>query len=538
MTSMNELELHMRSDGIVPLSLWVGVTGHRTLPFGEVLAAKVDAVLTELRQSLANTPVLMSVVSSLAEGADRLVASRILADPLSKLTAVLPFSPEHFKDDFETGASKDDFDRLLARDPDWRVVSSTGREDAYLQAGFQVVDRCDVLIALWDGEPSRGEGGTADIVDRAVNRKLPVHWISTLAPYRHKVIGGDASSAVLQRLDEYNSGSVEREKLHDGCLRLGIPLLEKGRNAGLKDRHMAPFLEWGLPYYVRAEMLAERYRRWHLHLGDSLFVLGALAVASVAAQALFFSDRPALAWVEVAWLMLILVAFAVGRSQRLHARWLSCRHLAERFRSAMFLAIAGAVGGPERIGKASDERISIIDPAREWPRRAFEGALQSCPPQLRRPGRPELTRFLATAWIQDQIDYHEDRRARHWRGHEWVAFLSAGLFLVTLVVAVVHATSRDVGPHSTLTDALVFLAIGLPTAAGALAAIGAQREFRRNSERSGRVAKDLSAIKNRLEGASDEVRFRAAVTAAKDVMLGENRDWIDAMRYHELELHG
>ena len=37
-----------------------------------------------------------------------------------------------------------------------------------------MVDRCDVLIAVWDGEPARGPGGTAEIVAYALERGRPI----------------------------------------------------------------------------------------------------------------------------------------------------------------------------------------------------------------------------------------------------------------------------------------------------------------------------------------------------------------------------
>ena len=37
----------------------------------------------------------------------------------------------------------------------------SSRDEAYERAGRHVVDRADVLIALWDGQPPRGRGGTA-----------------------------------------------------------------------------------------------------------------------------------------------------------------------------------------------------------------------------------------------------------------------------------------------------------------------------------------------------------------------------------------
>jgi hypothetical protein len=47
-----------------------------------------------------------------------------------------------------------------------------------------MLDRIDVLLALWDGKPARGRGGTAEIVRRAHDLGLPVVWISTVAPFK------------------------------------------------------------------------------------------------------------------------------------------------------------------------------------------------------------------------------------------------------------------------------------------------------------------------------------------------------------------
>jgi hypothetical protein len=40
-------------------------------------------------------------------------------------------------------------------------------EEAYWSAGRRIVDMADVLIAVWDGRPAGGLGGTADVVDYA-----------------------------------------------------------------------------------------------------------------------------------------------------------------------------------------------------------------------------------------------------------------------------------------------------------------------------------------------------------------------------------
>jgi len=35
---------------------------------------------------------------------------------------------------------------------------------AYLAASQYLIDRCDLLVAVWDGSPPTGSGGTADAV--------------------------------------------------------------------------------------------------------------------------------------------------------------------------------------------------------------------------------------------------------------------------------------------------------------------------------------------------------------------------------------
>jgi len=47
-------------------------------------------------------------------------------------------------------------------------------EQAYWAAGQFVVAHSDLLLAVWDGEASRGLGGTADVVRHAHEHGVPV----------------------------------------------------------------------------------------------------------------------------------------------------------------------------------------------------------------------------------------------------------------------------------------------------------------------------------------------------------------------------
>jgi hypothetical protein len=43
-----------------------------------------------------------------------------------------------------------------------------------MDASVQMIEQADELFAVWDGKPARGYGGTADVVDAARKRGLPV----------------------------------------------------------------------------------------------------------------------------------------------------------------------------------------------------------------------------------------------------------------------------------------------------------------------------------------------------------------------------
>lgn len=47
-------------------------------------------------------------------------------------------------------------------------------EDAFLAAGLYIVDHCDLVVAVWNGRPASGRGGTGDIVTYAHRVKRPL----------------------------------------------------------------------------------------------------------------------------------------------------------------------------------------------------------------------------------------------------------------------------------------------------------------------------------------------------------------------------
>lgn len=160
--------------------LGIGVTGHRAFPDADRVTETVDRVLDTIDMTGPAT-----VVSSLAEGADRLVARRALARPGWTLAVVLPLEPLDYLADFADERSRTEFTALLERADDVeQIPPAQSRTEGYRRAGHRVVDRSDALIALWDGEPAAGEGGTGEIVDHARLLDRPLAWVPVVNTVR------------------------------------------------------------------------------------------------------------------------------------------------------------------------------------------------------------------------------------------------------------------------------------------------------------------------------------------------------------------
>jgi hypothetical protein len=154
----------------------IGVTGHRVLSEPEKIGAGVNAALRRIRSTFPNSP--LTVISSLAEGADRLVARRVLSEHEGRLIVALPLPRADYINDFSSAESRLEFLDLLDGAEDViELPPSPTRVGSYAAAGNYVLDHCDVLVAVWDGQPAQGEAGTAAVVASARARGLPLAWI-------------------------------------------------------------------------------------------------------------------------------------------------------------------------------------------------------------------------------------------------------------------------------------------------------------------------------------------------------------------------
>lgn len=145
----------------------IGITGHSNLS-----EDTVPLVAAALRALLTDTPIPIVGVSRLARGADQVFARAVL-DLGGELHVVLPAGDYRARKVKPSNAA--DVDELIGQAATVTTMPfETSDRDAYLAASEHVVATVEAMVAVWDGQPSDGRGGTGDIVATARDRGLPV----------------------------------------------------------------------------------------------------------------------------------------------------------------------------------------------------------------------------------------------------------------------------------------------------------------------------------------------------------------------------
>ena len=149
----------------------VGITGHQKRS-----GIDWEWVKRAVEAEFSSFPTKVRGFSSLAEGADQIFADALLRTG-GELWAVIP-TPDYLKQ-FE-GSAREHFLALLEKASHTIQVEPMGSDgESFFAAGKYVVDSVDVLIAIWDGKPAGGLGGTADVVAYARQNGKAVRHIDT-----------------------------------------------------------------------------------------------------------------------------------------------------------------------------------------------------------------------------------------------------------------------------------------------------------------------------------------------------------------------
>jgi hypothetical protein len=516
------------SAGRVPLRIRVGVTGHRVLPDEPGISARVDEILARVQRmipSTATTSVLYEVVSPLGEGADRIVAERVMRLPSAILEVPLPLARQDYEHDFGSEDSRRRFGALLERADRVWVVGGSDRLDSYRQAGEYVVDSCDLLIAIWDGQPSRGTGGTRDIIESARRREMPVFVIDARPPFDVREERMRGPSGLLQEVDRYNRVNVPATSRGDPG-----PLPSSVEASGEEGRALQRCRAWIELPFRRADAVAERYRVRFLSISRLMFLMSALAILAVAVSIVSRDEEiaRAFAFLEVALMAAALVLWLLAR-RRLHGRWITSRYLAERLRSAVFLSFVGSEDAIEPRPEGAHRGNT-----QEWLTRVFREVWRSRPHVDRSDREIEGVKdLLCRAWVDPQVAYYRRRGRTHATAFGVLTVASAILFAATIVAAVLHASERV---HGTVSNVVVILSIALPAFAGALTGIAGLEQHARHAERFRLMARRLDELRDRLQRAANLERVRDVALRIEAELRTEGDAWVDVMRFQDVEL--
>ena len=367
---------------------------------------------------------------------------------------------------------------------------------------------------------------------------MPIAWVHTAGgppvSYALENKRAEVVKAAAEKLRKYNAAEIEESKFDQRMRELRQELMpDIAREIpvdplGLSRETIA---NWVFPYFIRADILALRYQRRFRWLSVAIFALAALAVAVVAVQTNFWPNLNWLAAFEVVFLGTLLGILMINRRLRLHDQWISSRFLAERLRSSYFLALAKT--GDRR---ARSSRLAYLsDSSEAWIERALTEVsarrpdLDSGAPPVR-----ALRDYLNRYWIESQISYQEKTSGRQHNFEYRLIWLTEILFAVTLVAAFIHIFAGAI--HGFWERFLIVVSITVPAFGAAVHGFGAQRQFRRHSERYRRMAGVLGQVQAEMTDATTIEQVQDVAAATEQIMREENSDWFGVMRFHDMEL--
>jgi hypothetical protein len=581
------------------LALTLGVTGHRLTraptaaedggaaprPFdvGAVAkaleavfaatAAGLAAVGAEVKANFSEAPPIVTLISSLAEGADRIAAHAAL-DAGFALDVILPCRAPIYMQTFVDDASREAFASLSARSRATLILPLAGDAAAPLDqrlpatfeaAGLTLLAQSDILVAVWDGKPADGLGGTGQIVEEAARRGAPVVIVDPKDGATRLLWADQPADAATTRRALDIAPRPLTPALAALIARIVGPPLAAEERAGLKQyfacrvgadasrraSHVfdgrdleGPRAQWpkvsaavgesaanriAAIRYSQALLAAEDVAQRHAAAYRRLFLASSaatvLASGLVAGAARFHSLHWIAATFEFLTVALVggLVLFATHR--RWHHQWFEARELAERLRVVAPAWLLGAWPSQLTPAQAAWPGWCARAIARELPLFAGEiGALTG-----------EIRDILA-ALVNEQLAYHLANAERLERRDRVYERIGVGLLVASLVNNAVYLATRLVeaaGLENYESWGLA-AAIFLPAAATAAYGVRLFGDFEDLARRSRRTAAELLVLQGRMTGALDLRGLRSIAEAATRAMLSDLDAWRVAVESRRL----
>ena len=579
----------------VPFVLAVGVTGHRADVLAEgsvpVLRERVRDVLVRIaeagrdlleqeRDCFAPGEPRLRFVSPIADGADQ-IAAEVALDLGWELEAILPFERADYRASLGNHGARERFDALLGKASCLLELPGDPAHglDAYVMTGRATVAHCDVLIAIWDGLPPRGRGGTGEVVQLALTRGTAIIHVplapggdtrilwSAFDPTVLTVADDPGVARPLERSDvdallcgllmpppdKHEQRFLHRfltERLRRVRTRIEYPLLlsvagaRKFRARDLTTKHAEAQIrdEWQRyragcaeahnlstsidslqESYSWADRLAthfaQTYRSGHIFN----FVLGGFAVCLGLAAFM----APHLKFEEAAFELLITFAIIlnaqIGTRQEWHRRWLDYRQLAERLRPMRSLKLLG-IAAPDPPGT---ETNPVPKRWIDWYASGIWRAM-GCPSgTIDKACAARLGQAIAAHEVEPQVGYHERNAKQIEMLDKRLEQTGMVLFVATLVVSVATLAGLGIGSNfvNKYGNWFTLVSAGFPALGTAVFGIRFQADFGGDAVRSMATADTLRQIDSELRKDVSLSRAADLSEQAARIMLGDLDEW-------------
>ncbi len=563
------------------LRLCVGLTAHRDLHPDEepALRAAVRDFFGRLQRQFPALP--LRLISALADGGDQLVAEEALALGVD-LVVALPMPKDEYERDFHEPATLARFRRLLAQANVRQLPLAAGntlesiqsRGDArnrqYAQLGMFVSSHCQVLLALWDGNPSLATGGTAQVVAFHVHNVMPGLRIDEVAPnlladdesdlvYHlscSRRLGGGEKPPVLPPMQarwltlagaQAPDGSVPPHYRHVFAQMETFNLDLANHRQSLSRAKLSLFgaelpstpppIAAGIAQqFLAADWLAIHFRR---RVRMSLLVTHVLA-ALMGLAFILYSDVTASRGYVALFLLLFLLGFLLnrfGQRREWQRKYLDYRGLAEGLRVQLYWRLAG-VEIPPNNSLGYDSFLQKQDIDLSWIRHAMRGT-----GLLRDETFDADSTWLAWVvrhWIGDarghggQLEYFRSGVEQRELNYRWTTRLGAGALVAGLTgacVLLVAGPALAGGAQQAL-----LLAMGLlPLLAGIRETYSHKRADKELIKQFRFMQRLFAGCRERLGLASTEAETRVLLLALGRACLEEHAEWILLHRERPLE---
>ena len=504
-----------------PQPVWrIGFSGHRDLRDESLLGQSLGVALEEAANKVEGQ---IECLLSLAQGADILMAEACLRQRVP-YHVLLPFEEDRFREEIA---------------PDWKVrfeaamqgaisaeslSGSRSKEAAYYKCGIDILNASDIMLFCWDGQEARGTGGTGQIVEATIKKRLP---------YGH--VDSESGSVSWENFDESLKDATSTEVAKFASLEVNASTEE-----GLSET-----LDKVLSFVDRKATEAAPRHRFLAVTNLSIHSIATI-IATIGLGFAF----PGWGISKVVLLFAALAVFLFAQRQQLHERWFILRGLCEMIRS---LRTCGAFLPRSAVNQIWENFYQFGLIVRPLYNLAHKNSGMEANWEKNR------SEYMANR-IDDQISYYASRVASLKPTQTWLNRLFWVFLGTAIIAACIYAAQHSFGHHDdheyvaaeiqdateyqnshdqyedyTKTDWLGKSTIILPILSMLIISIKSALDIDRRLSRYSEMISVLERTRGEIEILAVPSSFYEAVVRVERLLLQEVSEWYQDVRH--LHIH-